>query len=92
MSVDVEEWRGGPHGDKKEATDASLTEGAVASLVVISKQLGRCVSMDVLQHSVPASFVRKRFTNDSPSRRAQISSSFPRGRACAGHSLSLIHI
>ena len=44
MSVDVEEWRGGPHGDKKEATDASLTEGAVASLVVISKQLGRCVA------------------------------------------------
>lgn len=29
---------------KKEATDASLTEGAVASLVVISKQLGRCVA------------------------------------------------
>lgn len=44
VSVDVEEWRGGPHGDKKEATDASLTEGAVASLVVISKQLGRCVA------------------------------------------------
>lgn len=32
----------------KEATDASLTEGAVASFVVISKQLGRCVSMDAL--------------------------------------------
>lgn len=31
VSVDVEEWRGGPHGEKKEATDASLTEGAVAS-------------------------------------------------------------
>ncbi len=48
VSVDVEEWRGGPHGDKKEATDASLTEGAVASLIVISKQLGRCVSIDAL--------------------------------------------
>ena len=34
VSVDVEEWRGGPHGDKKKATDASLTEGAVASFVV----------------------------------------------------------
>ena len=50
----VERWT--TWSRKKEATDASLTEGAVASLVVISKQVGRCVSMDVLLHPVPTGF------------------------------------
>lgn len=49
MSEDVEEWRGGPHGDKKEATDASLTEGAVASFGCYLKtgwqmRVNRCVA------------------------------------------------
>ena len=40
---------GANNADEKEATDASLTEGAVASFVVISKQVGqmrvnRCVA------------------------------------------------